>query len=292
MEVVMILITGASGNVGAEVLRQTLKTGAKVRAAFQSPDKASTAPSGVEIAIMDYNQPETVRQALTGVDRIFLVAPVVPNIPDLENNVVTEARKAGIRHIVKFSAIGGRDSIFPRLHTESEDRIKASGIPYTFLRANGFMQNLVIYNLGTINAQNAFYGSQGDSAVSYVDLRDVGAIAARVLTDPGHEGQAYEITGPAALTNHQMAEILSDDIGRTIKYVDLPPDQLAQGMRAAGIPEFNIKGILDLNAFYAAGKAQHISDDFEKVLKRKPTSFEQFSRDHRNVFKEESKAAS
>lgn len=288
----MILITGASGNAGVEVLRQTLKTGAKLRAAFQSPDKASAAPSGVEVAIMDYKKPETIRPALGGVERLFLVAPVVPNIPDLENNVVTEARKAGVRHIVKFSAMGGRDAIFPRLHSESEDRIKASGIPYTFLRPNGFMQNLIIYNLGTINSQNAFYGSQGNSAVSYVDLRDVGALAARVLTEPGHEGQAYEITGPTALTNKQMANILSDDIGRTINYIDLPPDQLAQGMRAAGIPDFNIKGILDLNALYAAGKAQRISEDFEKVMKRKPTSFEQFSRDHINAFKQESKAAS
>ena len=117
----MILITGASGNAGAEVLRQTLKTGAKLRAAFQSPDKASAAPSGVEVAIMDYKKPETSRPALAGIERLFLVAPVVPNIPDLENNVVTEARKAGVRHIVKFSAMGGRDAIFPRLHTDASE---------------------------------------------------------------------------------------------------------------------------------------------------------------------------
>ena len=288
----MILITGASGNAGAEVLRQTVKTGAKIRAAFQSPEKAATAPSGVEIAIMDYRQPETIRQALDGVERVFLVAPVVPNIPELENNVVVEAKKSGVRHIVKFSALGGRESTFPRLHTESEDRIKASGLPYTFLRPNGFMQNLIIYNLGTINSQNAFYGSQGDAAVSYVDLRDVGALAARVLTEPGHEGKAYEITGPTALTNRQMAEILSDDIGRTITYVDLPSDQFAAGMRAAGAPEFNIKGLVDLNALYAAGKAQRISRDFEDVMKRKPTSFEQFSRDHVDAFRSGEKVAS
>jgi uncharacterized protein YbjT (DUF2867 family) len=288
----MILITGASGNAGSEVLKQIIQTGAKVRAAFQSPERAAAAPSGIEIALMDYTKPETLRKALAGVDRLFLVAPAVSNLADLEGNVVREATKAGVRHIVKFSAMGGRGAVFPRAHADSEDRIKASGIPYTFLQPNGFMQNMAIYNAGTINSQNAFYGCQGEGAVSHVDLRDVAAVAVKTLTSSGHEDKAYELTGPAALTNQQIAQILSDDLGRTITYVDLPPEQLAQAMRSAGVPDYNVKGLVDLQTFYRAGKASHISPAIELLLGRRPTSFEQFSRDYISAFKTESKAAS
>lgn len=110
----MILITGSSGNVGQEVLRQIAKTGRPIRAAFQSVSKASSAPLGVEIAIMDYNQPETVRAACRGVDKVFLVGPVTPNLPELERKAIDEIKRSGVRQIVKLSAMGGGATTFPR----------------------------------------------------------------------------------------------------------------------------------------------------------------------------------
>jgi uncharacterized protein YbjT (DUF2867 family) len=280
----MILITGASGNVGKEVLKQIAATGAKVRAAFQTVTKAAGAPSGVEIATMDYNKPETLQASLKGIERVFLVAPPMPNLPALERKAIDEIKQSGVRNVVKLSAIGGRDAIFPRQHTDSEDYIRSSGVPYTFLRPNGFMQNFVTYNGATINTQNAFYGSQGDGEVSHIDLRDIAAVAVKTLTEDGHQGKAYTLTGSEALSNARVAEILSEDTGREIRYVDLPAEQFKQALLGAGLPEWSANALVDLQQFYRRGSASVVTRDVEQLLGRKPISFEQFSRDYAQSF--------
>ena len=280
----MILITGASGNVGKEVLKQIAASGAKVRAAFQTVSKAAAAPSGVEIVTMDYNEPSTIQASLKGVERVFLVGPPTPNLPALERKAIDEIKQSGVRHVVNLSAMGGRDAIVPRQHADSEDYIKSSGVAYTFLRPNGFMQNFVTYNGATINSQNAFYGSQGDGQVSHIDLRDIAAVAVKTLTEDGHEGKAYTLTGPEALGNARVAEILSDDTGREIKYVDLPPEQFKQALLGAGLPEWSVDALNDLQQFYRRGGASAVTDDVQKLLRRKPISFEQFSRDYAQAF--------
>jgi uncharacterized protein YbjT (DUF2867 family) len=149
----MIFITGASGNVGREVLKQISQAGHKVRAAYQSSQKAAEAPAGVETAIVDFKQPDTLRAALNGIDRVFLVGPVAPNLVELESRATEEIKRAGVLRLVKLSAMGTSAATFPRQHAESEDRIKASGVACTFLRPNGFMQNMVIYNGATVRGQ-------------------------------------------------------------------------------------------------------------------------------------------
>jgi uncharacterized protein YbjT (DUF2867 family) len=168
----MILITGASGNVGSEVLKQSATAKLKIRAAYLSASKAKEAPAGVETLTMDYTKPDTIRAALQGVESVFLVGPPAPNVAELEGSFVNEAKKSGVKHIVKLSALGGRNAIFPSLHRDSEEKIEASGLPYTFIRPNGFMQNFVIYNGGTIKSQSAFYAAQGNGAVQ--DARAAG----------------------------------------------------------------------------------------------------------------------
>jgi uncharacterized protein YbjT (DUF2867 family) len=280
----MILITGASGNVGKEVLKQIIRTGAKVRAAFQSVSKAATAPSGVEIVTMDYNQPPTLQAALKGVEQVFLVGPPAPNLPALERKAVDEIKLSGVKHVVKLSAMGGRAAIFPRQHADSEDYIKSAGVPYTFLRPNGFMQNFINYNAETINSQNAFYGSQGDGKVSHIDLRDIAAVAVKTLTESGHEGKAYTLTGPEALSNARIAEILSEDTGREIRYVDLPAEQFKQALVGAGLPEWSADALVDLQQLYRSGAASAVTNDVAQLLGRRPISLEQFSRDYASAF--------
>jgi uncharacterized protein YbjT (DUF2867 family) len=280
----MILITGASGNVGKEVLKQIVPTGANVRAAFQTVTKAAAAPSGVEIVTMDYNQPQTLQAALKGVEKVFLVGPPTANLPVLERKAIDEIKRSGVRHVVKLSAMGGRDAIFLRQHADSEDYIKSSGVAYTFLRPNGFMQNFVTYNGATINSQNAFYGSQGEGKVSHIDLRDIAAVAVKTLTEDGHQGKTYTLTGPEALSNPRVAEILSEDTGREIKYVDLTAEQFKQALLGAGLPEWSANALVDLQQFYRRGSASAVTRDVEQLLGRKPISFEQFSRDYAQAF--------
>ena len=287
----MILITGASGNVGREVLRQIAQTGVHVRAAYQSVSKAAAAPSGVELVTMDYNDPATVRAALKDVDRVFLVGPPSSNLLVLEGKAVDQIKRSGVKCLVKLSAMGGRAAIFPRQHAESEDYIQSSGIAYTFLRPNGFMQNFVNYNSATINTQNAFYGCQGEGKVSHIDIRDIGAVAVKVLTENGHEGKAYTLTGPAAISDAEAAQILSDDLGREIRYVDLPPAQFKQALLGAGLKEWDVDALIDLQRLYREGGASAVTQDVERLLGRKPTSFEQFSRDYRQAFQAQERAA-
>jgi len=284
----MILITGASGNVGREVLKQIADTGRPVRAAFQSPNKVSGLPSGVEVAILDYNRPQTMLDALKDVDRVFLVGPVAAGLAELERKATDEIKRRGVRRIVKLSAMGPRDVTFPRQHAESEDYIRSSGVEFTFLRPNGFMQNMAIYNGATIRAQGAFYGSQGEGQVSHIDLRDIAAVAVKVLTEDTHLGKVYTLTGPEALSNARMADILSATLGREIKYVDLDPEQMRQALLGAGTPEWSANGILELNALYRRGGASTVSADVEHVLGRKPITFERYSRDDARNFQADS----
>ena len=288
----MILITGASGNVGREVVKQALAVGLKIRATFQSAAVAAQAPAGLQGVIMDYSQPETVRAALQGVEKIFLVGPPTRDLPALEANFVKEVRAAGRTHIVKLSALGGRQSTFPSGHRESEENIEASGLPYTFLRANGFMQNLVNYSSGSIRAQNAFYGCQGEGAVSMIDIRDIAAAAVIVLAATGHEGKSYSLTGGEALTNQQVAEKLSEVAGRKINYVDLPPAELKKGILASGASEWSADALVDLQRLYREGKASAVSGDVERLTRRKPIPFDQFARDYAFAFRDSAKVAS
>jgi len=280
----MILITGASGNVGSEVVKQAAAAGLRLRAAYQSPDKTRAAPAGVETVLMDYTQPETVRVALRGVKRVFLVGPPTANVAELEGGVVRECQRAGVTHIVKLSALGGRQAIFPSLHRDSEERIEASGVAFTFLRPNGFMQNVVTYNAVTINSQNAFYAAQASGAVSHIDVRDIGAVAVKVLADDRHERQAYALTGPEALTNDQLAEKLSRATGRTLRYIDLPPAELKKALLGAGMPEWSADALLDLQRLYREGKASLVDPAVERILGRRATTFDQFARDYAATF--------
>jgi uncharacterized protein YbjT (DUF2867 family) len=276
----MILITGASGNVGREVVKQALAVGLNIRATFRSPAVAARAPAGLEGVIVDYAKPETIRPALQGVDKIFLVGPPIRELPALEENFVSEVRAAGPKHIVKLSALGGRESMFSSGHRDSEENIETSGLPYTFLRPNGFMQNLVNYNAGTIGSQNEFYGCQGNGGVSIVDIRDIAAVAVIVLAATGHEGKSYALTGGETLTNEQVAEKISRVAGRRISYVDLPAAQLKKTILSTGVPEWSADAVIDLQSLYREGRPSLVTDDIERLTGHEPITFDQFAHDY------------
>ena len=288
----MILITGASGNVGREVVKQALAVGLEIRAAFRSPAMAAKAPAGLQGVIMDYAKPETIRPVLDGVDKILLVGPPVRDLPAWEANFVKEVRSAGRKHIVKLSALGGRKSMFASGHRESEENIEASGLPYTFLRPTDFMQNLVNYNAGTIRSRNAFYGCQGEGAVSVVDIRDVAAVAVIVLAATGHEGKSYALTGGESLTNEQVAGKISRVVGRKINYVDLPATEFKKGILSTGLSEWSADALVDQQRFYREGKASLVTDEVERLTRRKPITFDQFARDYAFAFRIEAQVAS
>lgn len=284
-----ILVLGATGNISSQVVQQLAAAGANTRAAVRSISKAeSLKGAGVSFIEMDMNKPETFQAAFEGVEKVFLLTPPFPNMVEITANLVEAAKNAKVKHIVKQSGFGTNaepGATLLRWHHEAEKMIEASGIPYTFLRPNSFMQNYSNSSGRTIKTQSTFSKPMGDAKVSLVDVRDIAAVAVAALTQSGHEGKAYDITGSEALSNEQIAEILSTVVGRKITYIDVSDDTASQGMKAAGMPGVMVDTFMELNRLQKAGKASAVSPVVEQVTGKNPIAFEQFARDYVEAFK-------
>jgi uncharacterized protein YbjT (DUF2867 family) len=287
-----ILLTGASGTVGSEVVKQlsSVTSAFDIKAAVHSAQNVKKVKDGdrVEVVLIDYNKPETLREALNNVDKVFLLTPDVPNAPELASNLVSEARKAGIRHIVKQSVMGAdleADVGTLRLHRQAEKIIEQSGIPFTFLRPNEFMQNFINFHSPSIKSNNAFYIPLEDAKVSLVDVRDIAAVAVKSLTDDKYNNKTYRITGPEALSYHQAAEILSTAAGKKISYVNISEEEARAAMKEMGMSEWLINTISELADYFRKGNASEVSSAVEEVTGKKPISFSQFAKDYAEAFR-------
>jgi uncharacterized protein YbjT (DUF2867 family) len=287
-----ILVTGATGTVGSEVVKQLSAKGEIIKAAARSAnDNIFGNLSGVQVVQLDYNNPGTLAAAFKGIDKLFLLTPASPKAAVLVTNLVNEAKKAGIRHIVKQSIIGvvsEMEFAHLLLHRQAEKIIRESGIPFTFLRPNDFMQNFINFYSPTIKSNNAFYLPAEDAKVSFVDVRDIAAVAVKTLTDDGksrHIGKAYTITGPEALSYYQVAEILSNATGKKIDYVNVSEEVTRQGMKDMGWDDWLINTTLQLFDLYRKGYASHVSSAVEEVLERESISFSHFAKDYAQTFK-------
>ena len=279
----MILVTGAGGTVGSALLEELKDTGHAFRAAYHSPAKAEKAKAaGTDAIVLDFAKPETLRPAMAGVDAVFLLGAGGLGQVEGETNVVNAARSAGVKRLVKLSVWGAAEEgySFAKLHRAIERAVESSGLAWTFLRANGFMQNFVNHMAGAIKAQGAIYQPAADTRISHVDVRDIARVAVRALTTPDHEGRAYDLSGPEAFSYGEAADILSRVLGRKVTYVALPDDAAAKGMRDAGMPAHYADALIDLYRFYRTGSTSAVSPAVRDVTGREPTGFEQFAREH------------
>ena len=285
----MILVTGATGTTGSDIIRQLAQAGAqKVRVMVRDPGKASAITrSGFEIVAGDFDNRDSLDAALEGVTRALMLPPPDPHMVERQSNFIKAAREAGVEHLVKLSAIGADASApggFTKWHGQSEEELKASGLRWTMLQPNSFMQNL-LGSAPTISAQGAFYQPVGDAVASFVDTRDVAAVAARTLTEEGHAGKTYVITGPEALSYHQIADKLSEAIGKRVAYVNVTPEEFRQGVLGAGLPEWLADALGMLNELLADGKMATVTRVVEEVGKKEPITFDRFARDYAQAFR-------
>ncbi len=176
------------------------------------------------------------------------------------------------------------------MHRTVEKNLESSGIAYTILQPNTFMQSYLM-NADGIKAKDAFYMPQGDGKVSLVDVRDIAAVAVACLTESGHEGRKYVITGGEALSNHAIAHKLSTALGRTISYHNVSPEEARSAMKRSGLPDWMSTALLELFAISKAGEVSEISSAVEQILKRKPISFDQFLADHAGAFRRDRESA-
>ena len=166
-----------------------------------------------------------------------------------------------------------------KIHRPVEKAIESSGLAWTFLRPNSFMQNVTTFMGETIKAEGAFYSASGDAKVSHVDVRDIAAVAVKSLTESSHEEKAYTLTGPEALTYDDLAGALTKALGRSISHINLSPQDLKNGMLADGMPEELADRMLDLERYFREDQASRITDDIARVTGRDPTRFSQYARD-------------
>ncbi len=284
----MILVTGAGGTVGTALVEALKAEGHKFRAAHHSPEKAEKARSnGYDVVQLDFAVPETLPPALAGVDTLFLLGTGVRGQIEQETNVINAAKAAGVKRLVKQSVWGAAEEQYSlaKMHRTIERAVETSGLAWTFLRPNGFMQNFADDMAGPIKEKGAIFQPAADAKISHIDVRDIASVAARVLTAPGHEGKAYELSGPEALSYDDAASILSRVLGKKVTYTALTDDAASAGMLAAGLPDFYADTVLDLFRAYRGGIASGVTPEVKNITGREPIVFEQFIRDHAGAFR-------
>lgn len=277
-----ILVTGATGTIGSQLLKHLAAHDVTVRAGTHL-NSSRDAPVNVEFYGIDFTQPDTLQKAMQGVDKLFLLTPNAPNAVQMAQNAVEKAKGAEINHIVRLSAYTDpEDSQNP--HRVIEDMIIDSGLSYTFLRPGPFMQNFANFFGHTIRTQSALYEPLGDAKVSYIDARDIARVAAAILLEDGHDSQAYHLTGPEALSDHDVARILSDVTGRPIQYINISEDAARQSLQNMGMPDAVVNGVLGLYALMREGKRKQVTNHVADITGQPATTFETFARDHIESF--------
>jgi len=282
----MILVTGASGNVGGQVLRALQRDGQPVRALYRNGKDATGAPARAETVIADFADRAAIDRALSGVDKVFLVCAPVPELVALETNVIDACKSAGTTHLVLSSALGAGvfHASFPAWHAQVEAVLKSSGTPYTIIRPNSFMQNLLAFYAPTIRGQGVFYASMGKARASFIDTRDIGDFVAKLFSDDAHKGQTYELNGPEALNYDDVAALVSSVAGKPVRYVDLPSAQLRQSMLDSGMPQWQVDALLELQRYYIEGGGGEVDDTFLRVVGREPRRLSAFLKEFATEF--------
>jgi uncharacterized protein YbjT (DUF2867 family) len=281
-----ILVTGATGNIGSQLVPALLSSGAAVRVLVRRMDNAKDfAEIGAELVIGDLDEPDTLQSAVSGVDKIFLLTWNGPTAVKQSDNLIHAAEQNGNPYIVRLSGHGTEKSRIIRDHLAVEEIIKSSGLKYTILRPTFFMQNIFMA-AQTVAEQNTIYMPFKDGKVATIDIRDIVDAAAKVLTSSGHEGKTYILTGPEAVSFYDIAEAFSKVLGREVKYVDVPLDAGKQTMLSMGMPEWIADGFTELFSGFANNWANKVYPAVESLTGRPARSIQQFARDFESVFSE------
>jgi uncharacterized protein YbjT (DUF2867 family) len=282
-----VLLVGATGTTGGALLRQLRGDQIPVRALTRSAERADRLRAdGVEAVVGDCADPTSLPPALEGIDAVYVASPTSTEIGEHEGNLARAAAQAGVSLLVKLSVIGAAPDApltFGRLHAAGERAIEESGIAHTFLRPNGFMQNTLSWAQqipsGTIR------GPVMHAHWAILDVRDIAAVAARVLASPDeHAGRNYTLTGPEPSSPHEQVEIISEVLERPLETDEVTIEQAQEALRAAGVSAQHAEWLGELWRMYAAGQAAAVSPDVERLTGRAPYTYRQFAEDHHTAW--------
>jgi len=278
----MILITGATGTVGNEVIHRLAAQSVPVRAVTRDLRKVQDNKSPqIEFVQGDFDDHESMRRACVGVDRAFLLTNSIDRAEEQQVVFTQVAQLSGVRHIVKLSQLHANANAperFLRYHGVVEAAIQATGLTFTFLRPNLYMQGLLNFRQN-IREKRAFFAAAGNARISTVDVRDLADVAVAALTTRGHDNKVYPLTGPVPLTFADMAQQLSRAVGHIITLVDVPPEARRAALADLGFPAWQADGLLEEFAMYRRDEAAGVESGIREALGRSPRSFDEFARD-------------
>ena len=283
-----IFIAGAAGNIGSALV-DTLENKAEVVAGVRSPEKGEAlAARGVEARVFDFADADSMTEAMDGCDRMFLVVPFREQLARYGRLAVDAAKKAGIGYVVRSSGYGASSDAHWRLGREQgmvDQFVEDSGIAFTILRPNSFMQNF-IGPLASMIRSGAISLPEEDYAVSYIDVRDIASCAARLLTDnDGHTGNSYALTGPAGVTLSQVAEKIAAASGIELTYTPVEEEAFIEAMEQGGVPEWNRNMLVSLSRVVKLGMMGNVTQAVEYLTGSPARGFDAFVAENAGVWK-------
>jgi len=277
----MILVTGATGKVGAEVVRQLAAAGRPVRAMVRSPLKATQVPPRTQVVVGGLDDAAALERACAGVEGVFMGSFEHPQLLAMQAGLIAAARKAGVKRIARLSALSSdpeSERPFDRMHGLGDRQVLESGLGGVALKPTWFNQNFLTYF-----PKGVLRMATGEGRIAFIDVRDIAAVAIAVLGGPGFEGQAIPLTGPQALNHDQVAAMLTRETGRLFTYEDLSPAAFEAEQRKAGTDPAYIALLLGLFERIRAGESARVTKDVERVLGRPAIHFAQFCRDYKDA---------
>jgi uncharacterized protein YbjT (DUF2867 family) len=285
----MILVTGVNGLIGSAVIREFARQEYPVKALVRNRAKAQALEKlpGVEVVEGDMLRPETLGHALDGVDHVLLISSPDHQMVETQCTFIDAAKKTGVRHIVKLSGVTtSLDSpfLFSRMHAEISRYLENSGLAWTFLRPSQFMTEY-LREVPTIIAKGTLFLPFEDAKLAPVALEDIAQAAFALLTTPGHESKTYMISGPEALTMTEIAEQISLAIGKTVRYINISPEERKRAQLAAGIPAYIVDALDVQSSLRRQGNGEEVvHPETHIALGIRPTTFAEFARRHATDF--------
>lgn len=281
-----ILVTGATGTVGRELVKILLEKQLKIKVGVRSITKTKSEAwaNQVELVLFDYEKPETLKSAFKDVTKLFLVTP--PGTfreKEVADTILTQGIKQNLNQIVRLSGLGADEHDLFANHQAADTLLLSSEIDFTALRPNSFMQNFYNY-LPSIKEQHKIFEPAANGKTSFIDARDIAAVAATILTGTNHKNKIYELTGGESLDYYQVAELFSDILGFNINYEPLTIPEYIKAKEAEGMPPAFSERFAQFFFLVQKGDYAAISPMVEKILGRPPIKLEQFIRDYRFKF--------
>ena len=281
-----ILLTGANGKTSTATIAALKGSGHKVIGLVRDPAKGKDL--GIEVRIGDLERPRTLERVFDGVDTLYLVSPPGPLAPYHSSNALWAAKQAGVKHVVRLSAVGAAHdapTVNSRLHAISDAEVAASGIPFTILKPHFFLQNLA-FSADTIAQEGTMYWAFGEAKLPGIDIDDIGEVAARILVDPRpHAGKTYTLTGGAAVSMHQIAAAIGEAIGKPVKYVPIPVAALVEGLAKMNLGDYVEVAYRDYMNAYSQGWQSQVTDAVKRITGKEPRTVAEFARRNAAAFR-------